>query len=188
MEATRSLREEHQVILQVLECFESVLRDGRESQCVKREAFEPFVLFFRRFADQCHHAKEEDKLFPVLERNGIPREGGPIGVMLQEHVDGRAHVAAVAEHLDAADRGDTAATETVLRHGEAYLELLRGHIDKEEQCLFEMADQAVRGDDLTALAQAYLEVEGTPEYRERNDQCRAIAARLIATHSPRPGS
>ena len=45
--------------------------------------------FFQQFADKCHHAKEEDVFFPVLKQRGIPEQGGPIGVMLHEHVLGR---------------------------------------------------------------------------------------------------
>jgi hemerythrin-like domain-containing protein len=45
--------------------------------------------FLQQFADQCHHAKEEDIFFPVLKQRGIPEQGGPIGVMLHEHVLGR---------------------------------------------------------------------------------------------------
>jgi hypothetical protein len=45
--------------------------------------------FFQQFADQCHHAKEEDVFFPVLKQRGIPEQGGPIGVMLHEHDLGR---------------------------------------------------------------------------------------------------
>jgi serine/threonine protein kinase len=40
-------------------------------------------------------ATEEDVFFPALKRRGIPERGGPIGVMLHEHVLGRV----LAPHL-----------------------------------------------------------------------------------------
>ncbi len=89
MEATRCLRDEHQVILRVLDRFEIALALSEESGEVPRATYQPFLEFFRGFADLCHHCKEEDRLFPVLEKNGVPREGGPIGVMLYEHQLGR---------------------------------------------------------------------------------------------------
>jgi hemerythrin-like domain-containing protein len=46
---------------------------------------EESVNFLRHFADECHHFKEEKLLFPLMEEDGIPREGEPIGMMLVEH-------------------------------------------------------------------------------------------------------
>jgi hemerythrin-like domain-containing protein len=34
------------------------------------------VGFINGFADKRHHAKEEDLLFPAMEKAGIPRTGG----------------------------------------------------------------------------------------------------------------
>ena len=41
--------------------------------------------FLLEFGDKIHNKKEEDFLFPLMERRGIPTAGGPIGVMLLEH-------------------------------------------------------------------------------------------------------
>ena len=49
--------------------------------------------FLSIFVDKCHHGKEEEFLFPALEAKGVKREGGPIGVMLHEHEQGRGLVA-----------------------------------------------------------------------------------------------
>ena len=183
MEATRCLRDEHQGILRVLDCLEVALVESRDSGKIAREVYAPFTDFFRGFADKCHHCKEEDRLFPCLEKNGIPREGGPIGVMLYEHEQGRTHIRAIAEHLDAANEGDKAAIDTILEHGSDYLNMLRAHIDKEDHCLFPMADNAVHGDDLTALKEAYSEAESTAEYRDTFESCRAIADRLTERYN-----
>jgi len=181
MEATKCLREEHQVILRVLDCFEVVLRRSDESGATAREDYEPFVDFFRGFADKCHHCKEEDRLFPVLEKLGVPREGGPIGVMLEEHRQGRSHVGAIAENLGPADAGDKEAVQAVLEHGKAFLELLRRHIDKEDRILFGMADQVTQGEALAGLLQAYRDAESEPDYRDTYGRCRKIADRLAET-------
>jgi hemerythrin-like domain-containing protein len=77
-----------------------------------------------------------------MESKGIPREGGPIGVMLLEHQQGRQRVRAMADDLESADGGDAVSMERVLDQGQAFLELLRGHINKEDNILFNMADHA----------------------------------------------
>ncbi len=180
---TECLRNEHQIILIVLSCFEIALARARQSGCVRQVDFEPFVEFFRGFADKCHHCKEEDRLFPCLERKGIPREGGPIGVMLYEHEQGRKHVRAIAGALEAADTGEASAIRTVLEHGQSYLELLRAHIGKENNVLFEMADQLVQGADLSDLVTAYDEAEKDPTYDDTYTRCRAIAKHLTETYA-----
>jgi hemerythrin-like domain-containing protein len=69
--------------------------------------------FFQQFANQCHHAKEEDVFFPVLKQRGIPEQGGPIGVMLHEHelgqnCVGRMREASQAQPFDARTFADAA--------------------------------------------------------------------------------
>ncbi len=179
MNATQCLRDEHQVILKVLDCFEIALRTARETGEVTREVFDPFVEFFRGFADQCHHCKEEDRLFPCLQRQGVPREGGPIGVLLQEHTVARMRVKMIAHELPAAHGGDPVSTQTVLDHGRKFIELMRGHINKEDHCLFGMADEMIRDADLVSLSEEYRSAETEPGYRTTLEYCRTVGARLV---------
>jgi len=188
MHATGCLRAEHRVIVGVLDCFEVALNRAAEAGCVRRGAFDPFIDFFRGFADRCHHCKEEGSLFPILEKSGIPREGGPIGVMLEEHEQGRRHVRAMAESLAAADKADPAAAHAFLSEGRQFLMLLRQHIDKEDQVLFRMADQVVQGGDLAQLTNSYRSAESESSYCDAFSRCRMIARELAAAYGvPNPG-
>ena len=180
MDATRTLREEHQLVLKVLSAFESALNTARKSRTVARAVFEPFIEFYRGFADRCHHGKEETKLFPCLQRCGMPGDCGPIAVMLEEHRQGRLHVRSMADGLAAAETGDAAAVDAFLRHGVAFLDLLRNHIGKEDQVLFHIADEIVQGDTLSQLMSSYRDVEQDREYEQTYQRCRGIADRLVA--------
>ncbi|HEY2990524.1 MAG TPA: hemerythrin domain-containing protein, partial [Candidatus Binatia bacterium] len=91
--------------------------------------------FARNFADKCHHLKEEKLLFPALEEHGIPREGGPIGMMLAEHEEGRGYVRAMAAALESAAQDPIGARITLRRKADAYIRLLREHIQKEDDVL-----------------------------------------------------
>ena len=117
------------------------------------------VAFFRDFADRCHHGKEEAHLFPALEAKGFPRQGGPTGVMLHEHEQGRAHVRGMAEDIDAAAAGDAAALRQFIEHAEGYISLLREHIYKEDHVLFQLADRTLSEADQQALSAAFGQVE-----------------------------
>ncbi|MCX7887840.1 MAG: hemerythrin domain-containing protein, partial [Verrucomicrobiae bacterium] len=96
MKPTEILMAEHRVIEQVLNVLEAMAERAANGDLNRQEARDA-VAFFRGFADRCHHGKEEAQLFPAMEAKGIPREGGPIGVMLCEHEQGRAAVRGMAE-------------------------------------------------------------------------------------------
>ena len=153
--ASGVLREEHQRILQVAQ----VLEDRLDGIMLAREpdfdVLEDCITFFRLFADACHHGKEEDLLFPELENAGLPGNAGPIAVMLEEHRYGRALVAGMADSLPGARAGDERERIAFERNGRGYVEMIRAHIGKEDNVLFNMADQLVGGSACRQLCGAY---------------------------------
>ncbi len=136
---TGMLREEHQLILKTLDILQVLIETG-EAGDWDIDGMEECVAFFRLFADACHHGKEEDLLFPELQARGMPRDEGPIAVMLFEHKQGRAHVKQMAEALPGARDGEEASLAKLAAAGRAYITLLQGHIHKEDNVLFNMAD------------------------------------------------
>ena len=98
------------------------------------------IEFFTTFVDRCHHGKEEELLFPALEEIGVSRQGGPIGVMLKEHQQGRDRVANMKAALVRYWEGDRGAAVDFVHHARAYITLLNQHIDKENNVLFVLAD------------------------------------------------
>lgn len=173
---TRLLRDEHRLILQVLDVLETLLSAGRHD--ASREDLRECVDFFRLFADACHHGKEEDLLFETLVEGGMPRHQGPIAMMLQEHELGRLRVKEMSEALDSLQEDHTSAWPDLMRAGTAYIDLLRHHILKEDGALFAMADEAVDGPACRALCEAY-ENACTRRFEGRTlDQLRDTAHRL----------
>jgi hemerythrin-like domain-containing protein len=183
MVLTQTLRDEHQVILRVLSCFETAIHSVPSPDQSAAATFGPFVEFFRDFADAWHHDKEEGCLFPALERAGLPRDGGPIGCMLEEHDRGRAHVKAIALALEAAGDGDADALSTIMSEGEAYIDLLRAHITKEDHVLFEMADDIIRADDAARVTAEFIARESDAAYVELSTKGHALAERLIVEYA-----
>jgi hemerythrin-like domain-containing protein len=167
--ATRILIEEHRLIERGLDCLKALVRaarsDGRLDAAPAAEA----LALIRDFADRCHHAKEEDRLFRSMERAGLPRDGGPLAVMLDEHESGRGHVRAMAERLERAAAGDRDALAAFAAHAAALDDLLRQHIAKENGVLFPMADQLLEGAPAEALLADFRRVEsdaGGDRHRE----------------------
>ncbi len=183
MDLIQTLREEHELILRVLDSFEAALGAAPEPDGTAAETFGPFLEFFGGFADDCHHQKEEGYLFPALERAGLPSNGGPVAVMLQEHDQGRAHLKAVAEAIEAVDGGDGGALAVIAGEGAGFISMLRNHITKENNVLFMMASEMIAGDAAAALSAEVTKAVAEPGYIELSTRTRAIGERLTAEYA-----
>ncbi len=140
MNYTEQLRDEHQGIILMLQILERICDSLDAGKTVNAEHLEHIVEFLKVFADKCHHAKEEELLFPAMERAGIPKEGGPIGVMLQEHEIGREYIKGFAEAVTDYKTGKKEASQKITRNARDYINLLSQHITKEDTILYPMAD------------------------------------------------
>lgn len=156
---TEILKNEHQLILTVLDAAEREAALIDKGGAVDASRLEQLVDFIRGFADHCHHAKEEDLLFVRMGDKGFPVDGGPVGVMLHEHELSRGYVGTLADSIAAAAAGDPQARSRVAESLVAYASLLRQHIHKEDNILYPMADQAFSDDDQAALAADFERVE-----------------------------
>ena len=155
MQPTRILQLEHRVIEQVLDCLDRIANSCQAEERLDAASARDAIDFFRTFADRCHHGKEEGLLFPALEARGMPHDQGPIAVMLFEHQQGRAFAKAMADAIDEARAGNEEALTKLRDAGTGYVHLIRGHINKEDHVLFEMADQAVAGPACQRLCDEY---------------------------------
>jgi hemerythrin-like domain-containing protein len=154
--ATELLSDEHRVIERVLAVVEKLTQTPVESAI---ENWKKALDFFRYFADQCHHFKEEQVLFPAMEEHGIPRDGGPIGMMLMEHEEGRAYVRAMLSAIPLVEAKNEVAKEILVDKAKAYLRLLREHIQKEDEILFRIADDVIPADEQKVLLRSFEEHE-----------------------------
>jgi len=159
MQPTQILSGEHRVIEIVLDCLDRITAQALENGRLDGPAALSALDFLRNFADRCHHGKEEDLLFPALTAKGMPREHGPVGVMLDEHELGRSLIRGMADQIDAAARGEQAALKTFAEHSGDYVVLLRAHIRKEDQILFPMAGRLLNDAEQQDLLTAFDTVE-----------------------------
>jgi len=159
MNPTETLKHEHKIVLLVLKGAEQIASTIREGGKADIETVNRMVDFFREFTDRCHHYKEEKYLFPRLEERGIPNQGGPIGAMLHEHELGRSRVRAIAEATEKIEAGDSSALAALAENLSAYVELLRAHINKEDNVLFSMGERVLTKDDKRELTEAFENIE-----------------------------
>jgi len=132
--ATQDLRKEHDIILHVRYITDEIISTVTEDVKIMHFGNE-LVYFLKTFGDKCHHGKEENYLFKELENQGVPNEGGPIGVMLKEHQEGRIYIDLMNKAVEAEDAANFKINAS------NYSNLLRNHIEKENNVLFVTADE-----------------------------------------------
>jgi hemerythrin-like domain-containing protein len=155
MKCVERLMAEHELIERGLRLLEKAVAKIEAGQPLPDGFSAWSARFFQQFADQCHHAKEEDVFFPVLKQRGIPEQGGPIGVMLHEHVLGRDCVGRMLE----ASQVQPFDSRTFAEAARQYIPLLRQHIFNENNVLFRMAERVMSESDDTDVTNRFLQVE-----------------------------
>ena len=155
---TAMLKEEHQNVLQKLDALKEVISRLDKKETISAKLAELASFFKTDF--WVHFAKEEEALFPEMEKF-IPRDAGPIGVMLMEHEDLRNTNAqlqpAVEEYLRGSN--DARAKGMIQRHGAYFIELLRNHIAKENDILFMIADMHLDQTQIDKIVKLFHEIE-----------------------------
>lgn len=135
--ASEELRHDHELIKVALNVLEEMALKIERNENVDVNEMQEIVDFTTIFSDKCHHGKEEDFYFPSLEKAGIPNEGGPIGVMLVEHDQGRNNIREMRESVS----GQNVELQVFAMAAFSYVSLMRNHIEKENNILFMMGDR-----------------------------------------------
>ena len=178
MEATTVLMNEHRVIERVLTSLEKAVTSLGTSGEVKPAFFLEAADFIKGFADGCHHAKEEKVLFEAMVKAGVPREGGPVGVMLAEHEQGRIFVSAMRAGAEKWQSGDESGKAEVAQAAAGYVELLRAHIYKEDNILFPLADRSIPEEAQAQVSEDFERVEHEETGEGVHEKYLALAEKL----------
>lgn len=178
--AISELMHEHEAILFSLGILEKLAGSARSGEDWNTSDSRELVGFLKEFADTCHHGKEEGILFPAMEKAGIRNEGGPIGVMLNEHASGRELLRGMNAALEGS--GDR---ERFARDAYGYIELLRNHIEKENSVLFPMGEQALSPDTFDDLYVRFENLEEKVIGHGRHEELHAMLAEFEKKYLPR---
>ena len=172
MTATDSLRKDHLLIEKMINSLKTIsllLKDGKQ---IPESILNNAIDFSINFTNVCHHGKEEESLFPNLEKNGMPKEGGPIARMLYEHEITKdlanSIINATKNYISTGDNAE------LVKSIDEYINHVSLHLAKENQRLFVMADMILKdqedavNNDLSSLENFKLNETGNSrEYYEK---------------------
>jgi len=168
---TQVMVDEHKLILRMIALVEKNTELLEQGKFRNWQFYLDAIDFIRNYADRFHHAKEEDVLFIELIKNGMPEKQSPIEAMHMEHDQGRAYVRAMEDAAQKALDGETGQAVIIAENAKGYAALLRGHIEKEDEILYPLAErilpEAVRDRMLEAYDNAEVKTPGLEDkYRK----------------------
>jgi uncharacterized protein len=105
------------------------------------------VEYLQGYVDRCHNQKEELHLFPRLEGKGMPRHGGPLAVMLQEHERAKEILSRLVPLGSAFAAGNAALLPELHATFAEYATLCKDHFWKENDILYPMAQRMLSDED-----------------------------------------
>ncbi|MEK6908215.1 MAG: hemerythrin domain-containing protein [Thermoproteota archaeon] len=136
--STASLRRDHDLIEKVIKAMESTIQLLNDGKQIPESILLPVIDFSKNFTDVCHHSKEENSLFPALEQAGMPRNMGPIAMMLIDHERSRE----IGKEMEnsAKDYISSGNSTKLISDMQQYVEHITEHLWKENNRLFMMAE------------------------------------------------
>ena len=155
MKPIEYLKAEHEGILLMLDVLERMSERIAAGKSVPTDHLKQVLDFLQVFADKCHHGKEERLLFSAMEAAGVPKQGGPLAVMLSEHGRGRLFIGEMKNLVNAYEKGESGALLVFTNPALQYVNLLRSHIWKENNVLFPMAEKVVPADKLRLIEEQF---------------------------------
>lgn len=169
MKAIEILVNEHNSIMKMIEITTTIL-DKEDKATINIDHIDKIIDFIQNFADKYHHLKEEDILFLEMEKHGMPREAGPIAVMLHDHNEGRSYIKQAVDGIEKFKQGNVAAFIKVQENLMAYCTLLTNHIAKENDILYPMSERIIPADVFSAMSAEFEKSNATTLNNEYHDK------------------
>jgi hemerythrin-like domain-containing protein len=175
MQLIEDLRSEHDLIEQVLGSLRAFVTLRLEGQGNSADGAR-FMAFFRRYAGDFHHDKEEEVLFRALtEKAELPADRGPLLALTDQH----RRMGGLLDELEAR-LGAPLATDDARQLLQAsvvdYSRSLWRHIDAENSVLFPEGQERLRRSHVP-------ELPSRPMTKEERD-AHAVGLALVAVYPP----
>ena len=182
--STASLRRDHDLIEKVIKAMESTIQLLNDGKQIPESILLPVIDFSKNFTDVCHHSKEENSLFPALEQAGMPRNMGPIAMMLIDHERSRE----IGKEMEnsAKDYISSGNSAKLISDMQQYVEHITEHLWKENNKLFMMAEARLQyvakkvDKELNDIEE--LKLKETGKTREHYEQLAETLTRDVSQH------
>ncbi len=139
------LFDEHDIILSAIAIAKDAGRLIENNEAAYEILIRELIGFFREYADQYHHYKEEQILFPEMSKKNELLEEGVIQEMFEHHTDFRSMIKSIEIFLNSKDYVQA---QLELNN---YSEALLDHIAVENDEVFQIAETLFDTDELEKI-------------------------------------
>jgi hemerythrin-like domain-containing protein len=178
MDPLEELRQEHGAVMKGFTILLGVARELEEHNPAAVDHLHRILEFMTVFIDQCHHAKEEEFLFPVMEK-AHTRNSRLIAELISEHEDGRRMTAVLEAALGGLKQGSDRATAQFVGTIRDYVQVFRTHIRKENGSVFPEARELLSENDRLALARQFEKLEAERIGKGRHEAFHRMIEELL---------
>lgn len=161
------LNSEHTMITAASESAENLFKQIQNGE-KEPSAMLPFISFFRKYADEYHHKKEEDILFPEMAKRNVIAGESVIREMFDNHEEFRDMLRAIETHINSGD------IDTAYKRFKEYSEALLDHIAVEDDEVFQIAETLFSEDELETIYYRFLDAD-----RELGDEAKKLLEGLV---------
>lgn len=160
MKSVELLVDEHRKIKRMLKVIRKICLDIFDGTAVPYDDFKKIIGFVRNYADKHHHNKEEEIFFEQMKKElGEPLTSGPLLAMFSEHDLGRLFIKNLEEAIAAVKNGQTDRKIDVIANAIAYTDLLKRHIQKEDDTIYVYGENNLSADSLKKVEKSMNSVE-----------------------------
>jgi hemerythrin-like domain-containing protein len=153
------LKHEHRIIERVLRALEGVCYRLSFKETIPTEPLIEIVHFISEFVDGYHHAKEEAHLFPALQRQGIVRDGGPLGLIEHEHGVERDLIDELKIAIEGLKEVNEVSRKVFIERAHRYIKHLTNHMQQEDAILFRLAEELLDSSEAESLTKGFRQAE-----------------------------
>ena len=172
MKSIDELTKEHDAVRIMLDIMNGMALQLERDNTIEQKHIFGAVEFAQVFVDSCHHSKEEDFLFPVLQQAG--KKVSLMQELLGEHEQGRRLIKDLKEK--AADiPANSKKIQSVISE---YTALIDRHIEKENNDLFAEAEECLSDIRDAELYEAFERIEQEEVGEGRHEEFHALLKEL----------
>jgi branched-chain amino acid transport system ATP-binding protein len=151
------IRSEHRSIAAVLDNLRRLARGAAARPWrVDRGVFSAMVNYLENFADRVHHPKEDRYLFAAVRRHD-PWAGSLIAGLEREHAGGEQALRDLRLSLERFEAAGGDGYAEFERAVEAFVQAYFGHMRREEEELFPLAEKLITPQEWADIDQAFEE-------------------------------
>ncbi len=175
-QSMKILYDEHEIIINAIDAAGSVKTLIEKDPALYEKTVRDLIVFFRNYADKFHHHKEEEILFPEMNKKNELLADGIIKEMFDNHDEFRSMIKKIEKHLD--EKNYPLAEKQLEKYGEE----LMNHIAVENDEVFQMAESLFDGSELEKILGRFQDCDrelGDVRKEELAEMARSIRKNLL---------